>query len=263
MILIIGGKGYVGVNLGKYLSSQNIKYETVDLVDGEHAENITAKYITEFSGIVHLAALSGIKACEDNPALAMRNNLFAASNIFMEATKAGIPVVFTSSQATKNPASSSYAMQKRLCEMVAEQLNTQGGKITVLRLTNVYGGEKYLEKKNTVIKQFLTAYKADKPFIIDGEGEQKRDFIHVEDVCRVLLMALKKPYTSMPVDIGTGIGTSILDLVKIFPEHPVRYSDERQSGVESNIADVLPAWNIWGFEAKPRMKEYILRISEA
>jgi UDP-glucose 4-epimerase len=103
----------------------------------------------------------------------------------------------------------------------------------------------------------LTAYKADKPFIVDGEGEQKRDFIHVEDVCRVILMALKKPYTFTHVDIGTGIGTSILDLIKMFPEHPVRYSNERTVGVDSSIADTTIAKKIWEFEAFPRMKEYI------
>jgi UDP-glucose 4-epimerase len=258
-ILVTGGYGYIGQNFIKEYSNEFKFYiselERGDLKPAEHIDNFDY-----FDGVVHLAALSGIVACEDNPRQAIRSNLFTAQNVFLGASKAMIPVVFTSSQAAKNPPSSSYAMQKRIAELMAEQLNSQGSEITVLRLTNVYGGLDYLTKKNTVIKKFITKYKKGLPLCIDGDGSQKRDFIHVEDVCRAIYHALKKPYTKGPIDIGTGYGTSIMEIASYLckgKEYPIEFSDDRSAGVESSTASISEAAEHWCYTASPRMKEYI------
>lgn len=268
-ILITGGKGYIGANLEKHLSAEH----DVDICDYHTdlplAEQLNSSHIEKYDGIVHLAALSGIIACEENPEKAMRRNLFTAMNVFLEAGKFKIPTVFTSTQAAKNPRTSSYAMMKRLCELMAEDLNNKGARITILRLTNVYGGEGYLEKKNTVIKQFVKRYSENLVFEIDGDGSQKRDFIHVEDVCIFIEKALIAPYTATPVDIGTGVGTSIDEIADMFngefpiskkeDKYPREYMGEkgRSCGVSSSIADNRMALDIFKYQAFPRMQEYI------
>lgn len=274
-ILITGGMGYIGENLYRYLIGDNFNYD-VDICDyGEvHsgdlplADHLRSEDVQKYDGIVHLAALSGIKACEDNPEKAVRQNLHTAMNVFLEAARFDIPVVFTSTQAAKNPRSSSYAMMKRLCELMAEDLNNQGARITVLRLTNVYGGWKYLEKKQTVIKQFIKRFSENLLLDIDGDGTQKRDFLHVDDVCVFIERALNNPYTSSPIDIGTGIGTSINDIADMFNQtipisgdplpYPRRHNEKsRTVGVESSIADPSEAEQYWNCKAEPKMEEYI------
>lgn len=261
-ILVTGGHGYIGQNFIEKYKTDNIKFY---VSEKERGDIIPAELIDDFlmfDGVVHLAALSGIEACDKYPKEAIRSNLFTAQNVFVGAAKANIPVVFTSSQAAKNPASSSYAMQKRAIELMAEQVNAQGGKVTVLRLTNVYGGKDYLTKKNTVIKQFITNYLNDKPIRIDGNGEQKRDFIHVEDVCTAIQYGLVEPYTKKPIDIGTGISTSINEIGMMVAnaatkEYNFKHSSDRSVGVESNVADTTEAKKYWGFIAVSRMQEYI------
>lgn len=189
--------------------------------------------------------------------------------MFREASRLRIPVIFTSSQAAKMPDTSSYALQKRTCELMADQLNAQGAQITVFRMTNVYGGELYLEKKNTVIKKFIEAYGEGKPLQIHGDGEQLRDFLNVEDVCVFIERALNNPWTESPIDVGTGVGTSIADIAKIFQDYrkrvdgtfyPVELEEtSRTIGVESSIADVSLATDVWGYDARPKMSEYILQ----
>jgi UDP-glucose 4-epimerase len=272
-ILITGGAGYIGTNLQKYLSAEWFDYE-VDICDFNQtlplAENLRSEDIEKYDGIVHLAALSGIAACEDNPEKASRRNLLTAMNVFMEASKFRIPVIFTSSQAAKDPRSSSYAMQKRLCELMAEDLNNKGANITVFRLCNVYGGEEYIERKNTVIKKFYELYKEQFYFQIDGDGKQERDFINVEDVCvfieRALTLGVNPQLDS--IDIGTGVGTSIDAIADMFngkfPDGKVdRYprvymgDENRSSGLTSSIADTNVSKILYKYEAIPRMGEYI------
>jgi len=272
-ILITGGMGYVGVNLKKYLQADWFEYD-VDICDYDMnngiplAEHLRSEDIEKYDYIVHLAALSGIIPCQENPEKAVRRNLLTAMNVFMEAAKFRIPCIFTSSQAAKNPTTSSYAMQKRLCELMAEDLNKKGACITVFRMTNVYGGEQYLEKKNTVIKKFVDSYLLRKPLKIDGDGTQKRDFLHVDDVCVFIERALNH-FVPDPIDIGTGIETSINELADFFRvDHPgndglpnVVYSKEsRTIGVDSSIADIRRALDEYSYQAFPRMEEYISQV---
>jgi UDP-glucose 4-epimerase len=272
-ILITGGGGYIGTNLYKYLTADWFNYE-VDICDYEEvypsnlplAEHLRSEDVEKYDGIVHLAALSGIIPCQNEPEKAVRRNLLTAMNVFMEAARFKIPCVFTSSQAAKNPTTSSYALQKRLCELMAEDLNKKGAMITVFRMTNVYGGEQYLEKKNTVIKKFVDSYFKGEPLKIDGDGTQERDFIHVDDVCVFIERALNY-FHHEPIDIGTGVGTSINELADLFKiEHPgndglanVEYSEEsRTVGVDSSIADIHKALEVYSYQAFfPRMKEYV------
>jgi UDP-glucose 4-epimerase len=176
----------------------------------------------------------------------------------MEAGKFRIPCIFTSSQAAKNPATSSYAMQKKTCELMAEDLNSKGAQITVFRMTNVYGGEEYLERKNTVVKQFIKAYEEGIPLHIDGDGNQERDFLHVDDVCVFIERALNHFVGNEPIDIGTGLGTSINGLADFFNGYPVEHTEgSRTVGVESSIADPNRAITEYGHQAVPKMGGYI------
>jgi len=269
-ILITGGAGYIGGNLEEYLHAEwfTYPYETTicdfGYDDVPLAEQLSASDVEAFDGIIHLAALSGIIPCQENPEKAVRRNLLTAYNVMREASKYRIPVVFTSSGAAKNPETSTYAMQKRMIELMAEQLNEQGAQITVFRLANVYGGELYLEKKNTVIKKFIEAYRNDEPLMIDGDGNQERDFINVEDVCVFIERALNIPYTEKPIAIGTGVPTSISDLAKMFQQehfYPVEFvKDSRTVGLDSSIADPSMAEAIWQWKARPRMGEYITQM---
>ena len=266
-ILITGGAGYIGTELEKYLTADWFEYD-VDicdpaspsippLIETSLAEHLRSDDIKNYHGIVHLAALSGIIPCQEEPAKAVRKNLLTAFNVFLEAAKFKIPCVFTSSQAAKTPTTSSYAMHKRMIELMAEDLNSKGAQITVFRMTNIYGGEEYLDRKNTVIKQFVTAYAEGRPLKIDGDGHQERDFLHVDDVCVYIERALNH-FVPDPIDIGTGLGTSINGLANFFGDHPIEHTEEsRTVGVTSSIADPSRAITEYGHQAIPKMGDYI------
>jgi len=142
---------------------------------------------------------------------------------------------------------------------MAKYYNEEGGKIHIIRLSNLFGGVEYLEKKNTVVKKFITSYKNHEPLIINGNGKQKRDFIHVHDVCKSIMLILEKNICyNNPIDIGTGVGTSIIDLANMFLNAQIEHVDNNEMvGVESSISDTSLAEKLFGFKAKKKLEDYI------
>ena len=266
--LITGGFGYIGENIQRLFQDKHefeiCDYGEVHSGDMPLAHQLSYEDIEPFDGVIHLAALSGLAACEADPRLAVQENILTIMNVVQHASKRGIPVVFTSSQAAKDPQSSRYANIKWICEEICNYWNyakQYSGKNYVLRLSNVYGGHKYLEKKNTCVKQFIINYGLGEPLVVHGDGKQVRDFIHVEDVCRAIMLTIENmPFEKSPMDIGTGTETSIMDLQAMFPRkrnQHYEFKKIRNVGAESSIADTGIAKDRIGFEAPLRLEEYI------
>lgn len=265
-ILITGGLGYIATNLYKFLAYNrpDIICELCDYnMDTPLAHEMNSYFFDSegYQAVVHLAALSGIMACEENQKKAVQDNIAAAGNIFKLANRYRVPVIFTSSQAVKEPTSSIYAFLKWSCEQLAYNYNDKNGKNYVLRLSNVYGGDSYLDKKQTCVKQFITKYRKGEPLEVHGNGKQERDFIHVLDVCNAIMKVLDVlPADKSPMDIGTGISTSILELQGMFPRkknHHYKFVDNRDAGAKSSIADISVAKDRIDFVAERKLEDYI------
>ena len=253
-VLVTGGHGYIGRNIRDYLRREHIIDSlSVDKKRNTYTEDITDGYT--FDGIVHLSAISGIPQCEENKEQAYIDNIAATLTVMRTAHEYKIPLVFASSQAAKHPNNSFYAFSKWIGEQEAFRLNRKGANIRVLRFSNVYGGMGWEEKTNVVAK-FRQAMEADEPIIVNGEGLQKRDFIHVHDLCKAITLALTygtsltNPKLMYPIDIGTGNMVSIIDVAKMFTDHHIEYDKESEwIGVMENVADTTQAKELLGFES--------------
>lgn len=238
-VTITGSAGYIGENLIRFLNSKGVfKIYCIDKVNGVRAEDVD--YLLKTDVIIHLAAVSGIQACEDDPVEAALSNISASYNMLQLGYKNNIPVILASSQAAKTPSASIYAITKFAMETEAKRLNKLGATNKILRFSNVFGGHKYLEKKNSVLSCFAKAYLNGEKAKIHGDGCQERDFLHVDDLCCVIYEIAEKIYeiTEDTIDIGTGFPTSIKDLIQ-YLDMKYTYSDERDGGEECNFADTL------------------------
>jgi UDP-glucose 4-epimerase len=167
-------------------------------------------------------------------------------------------MIFTSSQATKDPSSSLYATTKRIGEVEADRYNKQYGNIKVLRLSNVYGGKYYLKYKNSVISKFVNAKMKNESLVIHGDGTQTRDFIHVHEVCRCIEMCLNNIPLLEPVDVGTGIKRQIKEVAEKISDK-INY-EEGNVGTTSSVADIEPIKSIVGFEPRDMLDNYLSNI---
>jgi len=154
-----------------------------------------------------------------------------------------------------------------------------GLKTISLRFSNCYGP--YSNNKNDVITNFLRHAKEGKKLIIYGAGEQTRDFIHVYDLCHVIMLAMtacddiRNPVSAEEtvrvralatylygsvLHVGTGIETSINELVEIFRDVTrinleVLHLPERRGDIKNSHSDITKATTLLGFKPLIQLKE--------
>ena len=110
-----------------------------------------------------------------------------------------------------------YCIGKRTGEdLLATTSAAAGLSWIALRFFNVYGpGQKTTAYYTSVINHFVNRLSNGEPPVIDGEGEQSMDFIHVHDIARAVVLATESERGNAPINVGTGIDTSVAELARI------------------------------------------------
>lgn len=194
--------------------------------------------------VIHFAAMSINKSVAD-PYESVDLNVSGTHNVIAAAADHGVRrFVFASSASVygdpqKLPMHEDdpldpltpYCIAKRTGEdLLGFYQRTKGLSWTALRFFNVYGpGQKTTAYYTSVINHFVNRLRAGQAPVIDGRGEQSMDFIHVHDIARSAVAALEADRANLPINIGTGIDTSIAALAKIL--------------IEAVGADVTPQFN--------------------
>ena len=107
-----------------------------------------------------------------------------------------------------------YGQTKLEDEFLAERYSKDGLKVIGLRYFNIFG-KGQTGSYAGVITQFMRKLKENQNPIIFGDGSQIRDFVYISDVANANLCAMLSKTDSGFFNIGTGLGTKIIDLAKI------------------------------------------------
>jgi UDP-glucose 4-epimerase len=143
---------------------------------------------------------------------------------------------------------------------------TYGLKWTALRYSNVYGPRQDPHGEAGVVaiitERMLTGRKA----TINGDGGQTRDFVYVADVARANLLALERGATG-PINIGTGLETSINDVFGLLREFTGAQLDERHGPAKPgeqrrSVLDPARAKQLLGWEPTVDVREGLARTVE-
>ncbi len=210
MILITGGKGYIGSNLEQYLKSMKDAYCIYDIVDGYDILDfyVLSEQIRRSTCCIHLAGISGISECEKDPLLTMKTNILGTYYVFKLCRIYGIKALFSSSFAVYennfNP-DNLYGLSKLIAEKIV--LDNNG---IVMRFSNVFGGLNFLEKKNTAIARLMKGNFEDR-----GHGDEKRDFIHVEDVVKKIYQLIQVSFPGSINNVCSDNEITINELVEL------------------------------------------------
>jgi len=213
--MITGGSGYIASNLMELLEDPII-YDIKNGDDIRDWPNLI-KSLVHVDTCYHLAAWSGVQLCENDPRAAFTNNVNGTLNIMRLYGHLEKPVVFASSMAAENPVNV-YGLTKRIAEDI---VRFYGG--VVVRIANVYGGKRYTELKDSAVARLMKGTWEER-----GHGAEKRDFIHVEEVCQKLIEASTLPKKTITYAC-TGHMRTIDDLIKLsespqFPDN-IRFSE--------------------------------------
>ena len=199
--MITGGEGYIASNLKKFLLNP-ILYDLQNGDDILNEERLSRK-MKGIRTCFHLAAVSSVPLCETHPVEAIETNICGTQNVLKTAKENSVKVVFASSFAIYVNPHTVYGMTKTLGEKIVEHY---GG--VICRIANVYGGQGFLQKETAIARLMKDTFEE------RGHGAEKRDFIHVDQVCKKLIEASTLSNSSI-IDICTEHMITIDDLVKL------------------------------------------------
>ena len=235
-VLVTGGVGFIGTNLIKELIKKGIEVVSIDnySTGSKHNEVEGVKYLDHdieeifsikeknFNLCFHLAAQSRVQPSFDNPLESVRVNVTGTTKVMEWAKINNIKVVYAgSSSKHHDPSDSPYAMTKYLGEEICKLYKKSFSvNVEICRFYNVYGpGENVDEKFGNVIGIWSAKIKKNEPIPIVGDGEQKRDFIHVYDLVDGLIkIGFSQKSHKDAWELGTGINYSINHLFRLFNE---------------------------------------------
>jgi UDP-glucose 4-epimerase len=288
---VTGGAGFVGSNIVKLLVSKGHSVVVIDnLHTGkrENLEDILEKIefneidirnfnalesiLKNVDGIFHEAALTIVQESFDKEQEYFDVNVKGTENIFQIAKKFKKKVVFASSSSiygdtkkipilensSREPINP-YGQTKLKGELLAEKYVNEGVSIIGLRYFNIFG-KGQTGSYAGVITQFMRKLNDLKCPIIFGDGLQIRDFIHVSDIAEANLSVMLSKTNSGFFNIGTGVGTKIVDLakimIKIFDKkfEPV-FQDSLKGDVKISQADISLTKKMINWASKIELEE--------
>jgi UDP-glucose 4-epimerase len=246
-ILITGYKGYIGNKLFKKLDDGFNIIHGLDLKDGRDVLHHLPK--TSYDYVFHLAAFPKVQQSVEEPSDTFRNNAYATSVLLEWAKNHNVKRVVFSSSAAAADVTSPYGLHKRISEQECRLYSQLYGLDTVcLRYHNVYSEDQiYGGSYSTAISAWMQMIREGRELRIDGDGEQTRDFVHVDDVvsANIFCMNQNKPFAGAIHDVASGVSFSLNSVREIinrnhnvvWVENPERKGDIKHS--HSDISGLL------------------------
>lgn len=254
--LITGGAGFVGTALEKLLHHEGHHTRSIDTKLGTPGFETFTGY-TDYDVIFHLAADHFLPVTEANPRRTLELN-YIAFDQFLRGLDHGPKVILASSAAIygfgeqpfqeHHPANpkSVYGLSKFGAEMAlrayAEKRHTTA---IAARLFNVVGrGDPWMHLLPRIQKDISNGV----PVRV-GNLTPVRDYIHVSDVARALLMLAEAPPGFRAYNVCTGVGSSVTDVLEAFGV--TEYESVYGRSVDGNLVgcpDKLA--RDYGFEAR-------------
>lgn len=274
-VLITGGCGFVGYALTLELIKKEYEVDVIDnLFIGKEAkipegcnflgadvrgmDNIDDK---PYDLIFHLAALSRIQPSFENPTLTFSVNVDGTKQIVEYALRNKSKLIYSgSSSRHHNPLLSPYAMSKHMGEeWIKMYKNVYGLDAEIVRFYNVYGpGELVHSHMAAVIGLWRAAVKNGEPIKIHGDGKQRRDFTHIDDIVDGLIRIAESDEKHEDAwELGTGKNYSLNEVAALFSPHPIRYVDDVKGNYRETLRINNDAIERLGWQPKDKLVEYI------
>lgn len=288
MILVTGGAGFIGSNLAEALvkrgdrvtilddfsvgDSRNIAHIKARVVHGSVCDfNLVHELVSQADVTFHLA-VKCLEMCNDNPILAHDVNVGGTFNVCYAAAKANKKVVYISSSEVygscrykpmdethpTNP-QSIYGVTKLMGEEYVKFFHKYYNvPAVIIRPFNSYGPNLRDDRYSCVITKFIRAVEHGESPIIEGTGEQSRDWTYVSDTVNGILL-LSELNDAQIMNVGTGTTTTIKDLAqKIMAlsgkNLPLKYAKTRINDVKALEADFTYAQS-YGYEPTISLEE--------
>lgn len=274
-VLITGSRGFVGSHLWRACVERGYDVTGVDTAHGDYFGGgfellgldcrafFAKSTVKPFDLVFHCAATVGGRQTIDGDPLAVATNLSLDAEMFNWAmrTRPGRVVYFSSSAAypvhLQRPGrvldeadiitgdrligrpDQTYGWAKLTGEMLAQHVNDAGITVHVFRPFSGYGTD---QSPDYPFRAFLDrARRRQDPFVIWGDGQQARDFVHIDDIVGAVFAAIEQDVRG-PVNLCTGVPTSFTELATMVTKAAgytpaFEYLTDKPVGVQYRVGD--------------------------
>jgi len=284
-ILVTGGAGFIGSHVADRLLADGHTVDVVDNLSTGRRERVNAAahlFVCDLrsarldgafaaarpEAIVHLAAQAAVPRSVADPRFDASVNVLGTLAVLDAARRVAVrrvvyistggavygdtDVLPTPEDHPTRPASP-YGVSKLAGERYLEcWAGLTGTPTLTLRLANIYGPRQDPQGEAGVVAIFTARLLDGAECVVNGDGEQTRDYVYVEDVADAAARALANPDATGVVNIGTGVATSVNDLYRRLARQvgvtrparhaPARPGEQRKSLLDAARAKALLGW---------------------
>ncbi len=295
-VLVLGAGGFIGRELCKKLS-ESWKVRAFDLSDMselrtlENVECITGNYLEirdygelleGVDAVINLICTSLPKESTSQIPNEIETNLVPLAVLLENLVKYGIEnYVFISSAGTVygegvnngneegdvlNPICS-YGVLKKVSESYIDFYNTRYKKnFRVVRISNLYGVGQSIYKHQGIIPIFINSILEEKPITVYGDGENRRDYIYIDDAIEGIIASIEYNGKETVFNIANGDNYTINEIIDKIEKQTgrhfieVRHCSERLCDVKQSIINVKRAERELGWRAKTNIETGIAKV---
>lgn len=271
-VLVTGGAGFIGTNIIKRLLKDGHEVESLDNYTTGLKQNelkdctywigdIQNIYdlATNFDVVFHMAAIGRIQPSFHNPEDYINTNFNGTYEVVKFCTENNIPLIYAGSSSKhsgryKNP----YTFSKDIGEDIIKLYQTHFGlKASVARFYNVYGPHQLLEGDyTTLIGRWLNNIEKGIRCEIYGDGEQRRDFTHVNDIVEALVLIMQKNAYGHEFELGRGQNISLNEIVEMLNINVI-YKEGKPGEARNTLCESTLAKEVLGWDPKINLNEYL------
>tara|TARA_B100000963_G_scaffold252286_1_gene221037 strand:- start:9257 stop:10120 length:864 start_codon:yes stop_codon:yes gene_type:complete len=275
-ILVTGGAGFIGTNLIKRLVNEGHNVTSIDNystgLKSNHQEGCHYKeaniydfdWRTEMYDVVfHLAAIARIQPSFENPIKYFNTNANGTIQLAEHCAKYNIPIIYAGSSSHhsgryKNPYTFSKDIGEEALELFSKCFSL---KYAIARFYNVYGPYQLTEGGyTTLIGRWINNVEKGLPCEIYGDGKQRRDFTHVDDIVDALIKIMeKKAFSSKIYELGRGNNISVNEVAKMFEISPI-YKNAKPGEARHTLCESTLAKEILGWDPQKELLHYIKNL---
>lgn len=300
MKALVTGGGFIGSNVCKKLLENGDDFIVVDSLVTGYAENLQfcdsdrlhrvdirdrerlAQLFQGIDTVFHLAASVGNKRSIDAPHFDAEINVLGTVTVMELARQAGVKRVVVSSSAgtfgelktlpisenhavePDTPYGASKLFKEKFCLSYG---NLYDMDVVALRYFNVYGPNQRFDAYGNVIPIFAYKLLRGEKLKIYGDGNQTRDFIHVDDVSRANYLAASVDGANGAFNLGSGTRITINELVDILQKisglkADIEYVSRRPGDVMHSMADISKIRDMLGFRVSVDITDGLIEYIE-
>ena len=229
-VLVVGGSGFLGSHVADELTEKgyevtifdqkkstwindNQKFIESDLLDREHV----IKSLEGFNFVIHFAGIADIGESKEKPLAPIETNIIGTANLLEGCRKNKIEkFIFASSVYVFSKYGSFYGKSKQACELLIEEYQNEFNLDYIhVRYGSLYGPR---AQEWNGLKKYISEIIKNKQIDFSGNGEEKREYIHVKDAAIMTASLLESDEKNIAVNITGHQVISTLDLFKLIFE---------------------------------------------